>query len=132
MYSFTLKFKNTNTVFKSHDQFESVIRELCGNDPVDSFIRELAHGLTQGWTVNRCLKKLNVDDVDVSMTFYCKTVTNLKSLQDCLETSNHFKSILAATKAAGWEITTEVGQENDEFFVYNLETALVADIYLEQ
>jgi hypothetical protein len=132
MYSFTFKFKNTNTVFESHDHLEAAIRELTSNAAVDGFIRELAHGLAQGWTVNRSLKKLNVDGVDAAFVFYCKTVTNLKSLQDCLEASEHFKSILTGLKTAGWEVITEVGQENDEFFVYNLETALVADTHLEQ
>jgi hypothetical protein len=132
MYSFTFKFKNTNTVFESHDRFEAAIRELTSNTAVDGFIRELAHGLAQGWTVNRSLKKLNVDGVDAAFVFYCKTVTNLKSLQDCLENSSYFKSIITGLKAAGWEVTSEVGQENDDFFVYNLETALVADTHLEQ
>ena len=131
MYSLTLKFKNTNMVFKSHDNFEEEIRKIVG-DNLDSFIRELAHGLTQGWVVNRSLKKLSTDGVDASYTLYSKTLSNLKSIQDCLENSSYFKSIITSLKAIGWEITTAVGQETDEFFVYGLETALVADTHLEQ
>jgi hypothetical protein len=117
-------------VFESHDNFEAEVRKIVG-DNLDSFIRELAHGLAQGWVVNRSLKKLSIDGVDASYTLYSKTLSNLKSLQDCLEASSYFKSIITSLKAVGWEIATEVGQENDEFFVYNLETALVADIHLE-
>jgi hypothetical protein len=118
-------------VFESHDRFEAEIRKIVG-DNLDSFIRELAHGVAQGWVVNRSLKKLSADGVDVSYTLYSKTLSNLKSLQDFLVASSYFKSIITSLRAAGWEVTTEVGQQNDEFFVYDLETSLVSDIHLEQ
>ena len=131
MYSLTLKFKNTGKTYESHNDVEAEMRSIAGNDVLDYFIRELAHGIAQGWVVNRSLKKVNQADFDASYTLYSKTLTNLKSLQDLLETSSNFKTLVLSLKDAGWEVSTEVGQENDEFFVYNLHTALVADTFLE-
>jgi hypothetical protein len=141
MYSFTIKFKKTNRIFKDHNEVEAAIREISGSDVVDSLLRELAHGIAQGWIVNRSHKQFHIEDddasffektsVDSAFTIYSKTLSNLKLFQDCLAASSHFKSIVASLSDAGWEVTTSVGQENNEFFVYSLETALVSDHHLE-
>jgi hypothetical protein len=143
MYSFTLKFKKTNKIFKDHNEVEAAIREISGSDVVDNFLRELAHCIAQGCIVNRSHKQLHIQDtdtsffektsvVDAAFTLFSKTLSNLKMFQDIISASSHFKSIVASLSDAGWEVTTSVGQETDEFFVYGLETALVSDTHLEQ
>lgn len=129
MYSLTIKLNNVGKELESTDEIEAFARLVVGDEIVDKVIQDFAHCIKKGWIVNRSRKI--IDKNSASFCLFSKSLSNIKAVQDYLENSPNFKSLVSEIQKAGCLITSQFGQEIDEITVYELDTHLVLDWMVE-